>query len=241
MPGLARSMVFTVVMFGSVLPWSIVVCLGRLFGEDFSYRLIRMWARGILWLCSHLCGLGYRVEGQENLPSSSSIVLLKHSSAFETIAQIVIFPQQSWVLKRELTWVPFLGWALATARPISINRGAGRQAVAQVIAEGLERLQRGRWVMIFPEGTRVPSGETRKYGVSGVALAQAAGRPVVPVAHDAGDYWPRRGVCKRPGTVTFRIGPAIDAGARDPRDVNAEVQAWIEREVAEIRALPRRH
>lgn len=232
---LARSLLFTVLMFLSVALWSVVVVCGRVFGYAVAYDLIVSWARWILSVCGKICGLRYVVEGIENLPGENSIVLLKHSSAYETIAQWVLFPRQTWVLKREVLWTPFLGWAVAGVRPIAINRQAGRRAVEQVVAQGRERLAEGLWVMIFPEGTRMPPGQTRKYGVSGALLAVEAGKQLVPVAHNAGDYWPRRGWLKRPGTVIFRIGRPIDPAGRDPREVNAEIQQWIETEVSAMR------
>jgi len=232
---LFRSVIFTVLMFLSVLPWSIVVVAGRLSGYPASYALVVMWVRGIFWLLSKLCHLNFRVEGTGNIPARNSVVLLKHSSAYETLAQFFLFPRQCWVLKRELLWAPFLGWAVAAVRPIAIDRGAGQQAVSQVLTKGKARLEEGDWVMIFPEGTRMPPGETRRYGLSGVLLAQEAGRLLVPVAHNAGDYWPRRGLRKRPGTVTFRIGPPVDPAGREPRAVNQEIQNWVEAQVAELR------
>ncbi len=234
---LVRSVVFTVLMFISVLPWSIVMVIGRLGGYPVAYALLIVWTRAAFWLLQHLCGLNYRVEGSEHIPTHKAVVLLKHSSAYETLAQFLLFPgYQCWVLKREILWAPFLGWAVAAIRPIAIDRGAGHHAVAQVLAKGKARLDEGHWVLVFPEGTRMPPGETRRYGLSGVLLAQEAGRLLVPVAHNAGDYWPRRGWRKRPGTVTFRIGAPVDPAGRDPRQVNAEVQAWIEGQVAELRA-----
>lgn len=232
---LARSLLFTVLMFLSVALWSIVVVCGRLLGYPVAYALIVRWADWILRLCEKICGLRYVVEGIENLPVENSIVLLKHSSAYETIAQWVLFPRQTWVLKREVLWTPFLGWAVAGVRPIAINRQAGKRAVEQVIAQGRQRLAEGLWVMIFPEGTRMAPGQTRKYGVSGALLALEAGKLLVPVAHNAGDYWPRRGWLKRPGQVIFRIGKAVDPSGREPREVNAEIQEWIEAEVAAMR------
>jgi len=233
---LVRSIIFTVLMFLSVLPWSMVVVAGRLSGYPASYALVVMWARGIFWLLNKLCHLNFRVEGAGNIPQQNSVVLLKHSSAYETLAQFFLFPRQCWVLKRELLWAPFLGWAVAAVRPIAIDRGAGQQAVSQVLTKGKARLDEGDWVMIFPEGTRMPPGETRRYGLSGVLLAQEAGRLLVPVAHNAGDYWPRRGLRKRPGSVTFRIGPPVDPAGREPREVNQEIQNWVEAQVAELRS-----
>lgn len=232
---LLRSVLFTVLLFASVLPWSLVVVVGRLNGYPTAYALVVRWVRGVVWLGKVLCGLDYRVVGQEHIPAGACVALLKHSSAYETLVQFLIFPPQTWVLKRELTWAPFLGWAVASLRPIAIDRAAGQQAVAQVLEQGRARLADGLWVMIFPEGTRMPAGETRRYGISGALLAREAGRLIVPVAHDAGDFWPRRGWHKRAGTVTFRIGPAVNPAGRDPRDVNTEVQRWIETEVARLR------
>ena len=238
---LARSLLFTALLFLSVAVWSIVVVIGRLWGYPVAYDLTVSWARWILAVCEKIVGLRYVVEGMENLPRENSVVLLKHSSAYETIAQWVLFSRQTWVLKREVLWTPFLGWAVAGVRPIAINRQAGRRAVEQVVAQGRQRLDEGLWVMIFPEGTRMPPGETRKYGVSGALLAIETGKLLVPVAHNAGDYWPRRGWLKRPGTVTFRIGKPVDPVGRDPREINTGIQQWIETEVAAIRSAASRH
>jgi 1-acyl-sn-glycerol-3-phosphate acyltransferase len=152
----------------------------------------------------------------------------KHSSAWETIAQVVVCPPQAWVLKREIMWIPLVGWAINFLRPIAINRSAGATAVNKIVAQGKERLASGAWVVIFPEGTRVRDGETRKYGLSGALLASRAGCSVIPVAHNAGKFWPRRGWLKKPGTIQVVIGPPIEAAGRDPRSINADVQQWIE-------------
>jgi len=234
--GWLGSVVFTSLMFISVPPYAMVVVFARLFGKRAAYVTSCGWCAAIIWLAKVLCGLDYRVEGRENLPEEPCVVLIKHSSAYETFAQFLILPRQSWVLKRELIWTPFLGWALASMHPIAINRKAGQSAVEQVVEQGKARLADGLYVNIFPEGTRMPPGETRRYGLSGTLLAQRDNRLIVPVAHNAGDYWPRRGLRKRPGIVRFVIGPPIDPANRNPRDVNAEVQAWVENKVAELRA-----
>lgn len=234
--GWLGSLVFTSLMFLSVPPYAMIVVFSRLFGKRAAYATSRSWCAAMLWLVKVLCGLDYRVEGLENLPKQPCVVLIKHSSAYETFAQFLIIPRQCWVLKRELIWAPFLGWALATMHPIAINRKAGNSAVEQVIEQGKARLAEGLYVNIFPEGTRMPPGQTRRYGLSGTLLAQRDNRLIVPVAHNAGDYWPRRGLRKKPGTVRFVIGPPIDPADRNPREVNAEVQSWIENKVAELRA-----
>jgi 1-acyl-sn-glycerol-3-phosphate acyltransferase len=230
-----RSVVFTTLMFISVALYSPFVVAGRLFGKPAAYAVAREWSRCVMWMCKTICGIDYTVEGRENIPSQTGVVLMNHASALETIAQFDLFPRQCWVLKRELMWVPFLGWALAALHSIAINRNAGRTAVRQVIDQGKARLDEGLWVIIFPEGTRMRPGETRRYGVSGTLLAEEAGRLIVPVAHNAGDFWPRRGLRKKPGTVRFCIGPPINPAGRDPREVTTEIQTWIENKVAEIR------
>lgn len=181
-----------------------------------------------------LCGLWWEVEGQENIPDVPSVIMIKHTTVFEAYAQLTIFPPQAWVLKRELLWLPAFGWGLAAMKPIAIDRGAGVRAVQQVVEQGKDRLANGIWVTIFPEGTRMPLGQTRRYGISGALLAQEAQVPVVPVAHNAGDFWPRRGLKKEPGRIRFCIGPPINPGNKTPRDLNLEVQAWVESKMQEI-------
>lgn len=231
------SLIFTLWMFLSVGIFAIAVLLAGMFRYERRYAIAVAWAQLMMRSVKLLCGLDFVVRGRENITSDAAVYLLKHSSAFETIAEIVIFPRQTWVLKRELKWVPIFGWALMLLKPIAINRGGGRRAVNQVVRLGRERLHEGINVMIFPEGTRVRHGETRRYGMSGAALAGGAELPIVPVAHNAGLFWPRRGVMKHPGTVTFVIGEPVFVGDRDIREVNAQIQQWVE---AEIEQMPGR-
>ena len=232
----AGSMAFTAYLFVSVLPYSCWVLLtAPLTPRAHAWRVARSWAGTVIAMLRILCGLKHRVEGTDNLPDQPAVVLMKHSSAWETIAQLILFPKQVWVMKRQLLWVPFFGWALAVFSPIAIDRGGGRQAVEQVLRQGQERLAEGSWVMIFPEGTRVAPGERRRYGLSGALLAAVAELPVIPVTHNAGDFWPRRGLLKRPGTIRMVIGPPIEATGRSPRDVNRDVESWIEATLEEIR------
>ncbi len=236
---LIRSLIFQVWFFGSAVVAGAMVLVLAPLPYERRFGVARGWGRSMLWAGRFFCGLEYSIEGRENIPDEPSVVLCKHSSVFETYAQLVTFPRQTWVLKRELKWIPLFGWGLALLRPIAIDRGAGRRAVTQVIRQGRERLREGTWVTVFPEGTRVPAGETKKYGISGAALASEVGCPIVPVAHNAGDFWPRRGLTKRPGHIRFCIGPPIDPAGRPPKEINAEVQAWIEGKIAEISAACR--
>ncbi len=229
------SIAFTTYLFVSVPAYAVVAFGAVLVPGVAAFSAARAWARSVLGALEQLCGLSCHVEGLEHLDRENCVVLLKHSSAWETIAQFIIFPpRQTWVMKRELLWVPILGWALMLFKPIAINRQGGRQAVEQVLEQGQQRLNEGYWVMIFPEGTRVPIGQKRRYGISGALLASTSGRPIIPVAHDAGRYWPRRGLLKRPGTIRLVIGQPIAAAGKEPRVLNAEVEAWIDAKLAEF-------
>jgi 1-acyl-sn-glycerol-3-phosphate acyltransferase len=192
------------------------------------YRIISGWSRLIIQLSRVLLRIDWRVEGRENLPGRPAVILSKHQSAWETMAFQLIFPPQVHVLKRELLWIPFFGWGLALMSPIAIDRSRGVAALRAIARRGRERLAQGFWVIVFPEGTRVAPGERREYQLGGAWLAAAAAAPVVPVAHNAGLFWPRNAFLKRPGTVTVRIGPAIDTSARDPKTINAMAEQWIE-------------
>jgi 1-acyl-sn-glycerol-3-phosphate acyltransferase len=222
------SVLFTLVLFVSVPIYGTVALLTAPLPRRSTYAVAVAWVDSMFWLLRVLCRLDYRVEGREHLPTRNGIVLLKHSSAWETLAQIRIFPKQTWVLKRELMWVPILGWVLWLLNPIAIDRRGGGAAVQQVLDQGHARLTEGFWVMIFPEGTRMPVGETRRYGMSGALLAAAEGLPVIPVTHNAGYFWPRRGWLKKPGTIRLVIGPSIATRGVEPRVVNEQAQRWIE-------------
>ena len=160
----------------------------------------------------------------------------KHQSTWETLALTQIFPPIVWVLKRELLWVPFFGWGLAMLDPIAIDRGAGRRAIKQIIAQGRKRLAKGRWIVLFPEGTRMPPGEKGRYHAGGGILARETDAPVVPVAHNAGEFWAKRHFIKRPGTVRMVIGPPIEIDGRSSGDITQQVEDWIETTMERITA-----
>jgi 1-acyl-sn-glycerol-3-phosphate acyltransferase len=198
------------------------------------FALVPSYARTMVWLLKFFCDVDIRVEGAETLPDGPCVVLLKHSSIWETLTQLMVFPRQVIVLKRELMWIPILGWALASMKSISINRKAGRSAVKQVMEQGKQRLAEGTWVMIFPEGTRVPKGRMGRWGHSGTLLAVEAGVPVIPVAHNAADHWPNDQLTKTPGTITMRIGPTIQTRGRTADDVAHEARAWMDQAMVEL-------
>jgi 1-acyl-sn-glycerol-3-phosphate acyltransferase len=231
---LSGSLFFTVFLFVWTFVYAIAFVLAcSVLPFPRRFLLARVWAASLLWVLKWSCGLDYRVEGAP-LPEGCHLAFWKHSSSWETLAMMVLFPRQVWVLKRELLWIPVVGIGVQQMHAIAIDRKSGHTAVAQVIEHGKERLLEGDWVMIFPEGTRMAVGETRRYGVSGTLLAIESERLIVPVAHNAGDYWPRRGLMKKPGTVRVVIGEPVSAAGREARELNEEIQRWIE---ATVKAL----
>jgi 1-acyl-sn-glycerol-3-phosphate acyltransferase len=229
-----RSLVFTAYMMVSALLFGGLMSLLFWSPHRTQFAIARTWARHIFWVLDKVCGLTFTVEGRERIPAGNHIVMSNHTSAWETIAQFLIFPPQVWVLKRELLWIPLIGWGLWLLRPISINRGAGHRAVNQVLEQGKARLADGLWVIIFPEGTRVVAGETRRYGVSGALLATETGKFAVPLSHNASDFWVRRGILKKRGTIRVIIGEPIPSLGKDPRVLNEEIRQAIEAGLARI-------
>ena len=229
-----RSLLFNLLMWLSVLVYAPLTLLTFPLPYPLRYRFISLWARLQVYLARVLCGIRWQVEGREHLPKGPAIILAKHQSAWETLAFQELFPRQTWVLKRELLWVPFFGWGLALMKPIAIDRGAGRKAVMQVIEQGKERLEDGIWIVVFPEGTRVMPGQRRRYGIGGAALAVETGYPVVPVAHNAGSFWPKRGFLKRPGTIRVIIGPTVHTRDKTAEEIIQRVEEWIETTMAGI-------
>jgi 1-acyl-sn-glycerol-3-phosphate acyltransferase len=223
-----RSALFALALVLVTPPYALVALATFPLPRMARYRIISGWSRLVVWLAKVLLGIGWRVEGGENLPSRPSVILSKHQSAWETMAFQLIFPPQVHVLKRELLWIPFFGWGLALMSPIAIDRSRGMAALRAIAKRGRERLAQGFWVVVFPEGTRVAPGASKDYHPGGAWLACASGALVVPVAHNAGLFWPRNAFLKRPGTVTVRIGPAIDPADRDPKAVNELARTWIE-------------
>ena len=231
---LLRSLIFSLGSLLSLLVMAPVSMLTWPLPFAFRFRVISQWARFNVWWLGLTCAVRYEVIGRENITAENGIVLCKHQSTWETLILQQIFPLQVWLLKRELLWVPLFGWALALLEPIAINRGAGRKAIQQLIEQGKHKLAQGRWVVIYPEGTRTAPGKRGRYALGGAILAEHSGYPVVPVAHNAGEFWPRRKFIKRPGTIKLVIGPAIETKGRKAQDINAEVEAWIEGQMEQI-------
>jgi 1-acyl-sn-glycerol-3-phosphate acyltransferase len=229
-----RSLLYNLVMLVTVLVYAVLMMFTVVLPFRRRYRLITAWPRFQIWLAKYLLKIDYRIEGREHLPSGAAIVMAKHQSAWETLALPSLLPTATFILKRELLWIPFFGWGLSLLKPIAIDRGAGQAAMDQVVAQGRARLDEGIWVVVFPEGTRVPPGQQRRYKRGGAVLAAQTGYPIVPVAHNAGHFWPRRGFIKKPGTVRVVIGPVISSKGRGADEILRDAERWIESKMREI-------
>lgn len=222
-----RASAFQLGMWLSTLIWAPLSLLTFPLPPLWRYRFITQWTRFNLWWLAVTCGLRYRVRGAEHIPLQPVVVLAKHQSTWETLALQRVLPPHTWVLKRDLLWIPFFGWALALLQPIAIDRGSARRALRQVLEQGRARLRSGRFVVIFPEGTRVAPGHSRRFGAGGAQLALEAGVSVLPVAHNAGTFWPRRQFVKRAGVIDVVIGPVIETQGRSADAVTAQAEEWM--------------
>jgi len=223
-----RSLIFSIGMILATVILATPCILTILIPYRWRYRYLNMWHRFVLWWLEVTCGVHYEIEGMENIDGiDPAIVFCRHESTWETLALTKFFPPQAWLLKRELLWVPFFGWALWVLEPIAIDRKAGRKALNKVIEQGKDRLGKGRWVIIFPEGTRLQPAQTRQFGIGGAMLAAKSGTSVIPVTHNAGEFWPKRGFIKHPGTIHVVIGPAIQTEGRKASEINREAEAWM--------------
>ena len=223
-----RSLLFYIGMIVAVLIFAPLSLLILPLPYQQRYQIMTKWGLFVIWWLKKTCNLTYQVHGLERLPNTAAIVLSKHQSAWETIAFQQIFPTQVWLLKRELLWIPLFGWSLATLKPIAINRRRIHQSMQHIIEQGKQRLAQGLWVVIFPEGTRVALGQQQRYGIGGALLAAQSGYPVVPVAHNSGQFWQPRGFIKRPGTIQVVIGPLLESTDKSAKEINLLAQNWIE-------------
>tara|TARA_B100000745_G_scaffold219679_1_gene146335 strand:+ start:731 stop:1438 length:708 start_codon:yes stop_codon:yes gene_type:complete len=229
-----RSLLFYI---GQIISTILIAPIGIIaFPLDFKkrYYLITRWAVFNLWWLKICCNITYEIKGKDNIPGKPCIVMSKHQSAFETLALQQIFIPQVWILKKELLQIPIYGWGLASMQPIAINRDSTIKSFRQIADQGCERLQKGYWVIIFPEGTRVAPNKKKKYLPGGGMLAEKSGAQVVPVAHNAGRLWSRNSMIKKPGLITIKIGPVIESENKNAKEITDEVENWIEKEVGEL-------
>lgn len=229
-----RALLFYIGLFALTVPFSLLALILIPLPSVTRSRWVSGWADCVLWWLKVTCNLSYQVKGREHIPHSASIILCKHQSAWETIALQSIFPPQVWVLKRELLIIPFLGWALWAVGSIPIDRSSGREALKKLVNHGKDRLKRGLWVVIFPEGTRTAPGARGKYHIGGAWLASHSNSNVVPVAHNAGRFWRKSSILKYPGVIQVVIGQPIDTTGLKPDAVNKLVEEWIETEMQSL-------
>jgi len=223
-----RSVLFVAGQTMTLVFFSVFGQLLRPFSFKARYHFMHFWARFCLVWLRLTCGVRYEIHGQDNIdPEHAGLILSRHESTWETLALQKIFPRQAYVLKRELLKIPFFGWGMALLNPIAIDRGAGRKALNQLVSEGKSRLDAGDWVVVFPEGTRMPPGKLGKINAGGSLLATKAKAPVYLVAHNAGTCWPKNSFIKRPGLIKVYISPALDISEMSASEINQQAEAWF--------------
>jgi 1-acyl-sn-glycerol-3-phosphate acyltransferase len=233
------SLAFVCTMFISAVYLSIIATILLPFSFKVRYRFINYYSRLNLWVLKNLCRIDYRVEGIENIPANEScIIFSKHQSALETMMVQIIFPSLTFVVKQELLWLPFFGWGLRAIDPIAINRKAGRKAISQIVEQGVKRLNKGISIVIFPEGTRSQPGTKLPYKKGGAILASQSEHRVIPIAHTAGEFWPKGFLSRQTGTIVMSIGPAIETKGKKAENIMYEAERWIETKMKEISTIP---
>jgi 1-acyl-sn-glycerol-3-phosphate acyltransferase len=237
-----RSVLFLLFQAVTVVPYGILCLLMAPLPLHVRYRVTTGWPRIVLWAARVICGIRWQVKGWENLPNGPAVLLSKHQSTWETFFYISYMPKElCFVFKRELLWVPFFGWGIGLLKMIHIDRSQGRDAFESVVQQGQRKLDEGRWIIMFPEGTRIPRGRRGKYKSGGSRLAIRTAAPVIPLAVNSAACWPKRPWIKRPGLITVSIGPPIASDGLSPDQLSTEVEHWIEAEMRRIDPDAYRH
>lgn len=229
-----RSALFILYVWLSVPIATLIFLLAYPVPYQYRSKFIAFWSRISLATLGFLCNLKFDISGQENIPDKPCIIFSKHQSTWETMALQLLFTPQVWIIKRELLWVPFFGWTLASMKSIAIDRSSGKKALKQIADQGTNRLQEGNWVIIFPEGTRTRPGQKANYKIGGAMLAKKSGFDVLPIAHNAGEFWPKGQFLKKPGVIKMVIGPAITTKGLSSKQINDAAEQWIESTVDQL-------
>jgi 1-acyl-sn-glycerol-3-phosphate acyltransferase len=230
-----RSALFLLFQAITVVPYGILCLLMAPLPLHVRYRVTTGWPRLVLWAARVICGIRWQVKGWEHLPNGPAVLLSKHQSTWETFFYISYMPRElCFVFKRELLWVPFFGWGIGLLKMIHIDRSQGRDAFESVVQQGQRKLDEGRWIIMFPEGTRIPRGRRGKYKSGGSRLAIRTAAPVIPMAVNSAACWPKRPWIKRPGLITVSIGPPIASDGLSPEQLSTAVEHWIEAEMRRI-------
>jgi 1-acyl-sn-glycerol-3-phosphate acyltransferase len=232
-----RSSLFLLVMTFSTLVWVIPSLLARLLPYKICFSIVSGWCLFNTLAAKYICGIDYKVEGLDNIPDQPCIIMSNHQSTWETLAYPSIFPTLAWVIKKELLYVPLFGWGIASTQPIALDRKQGKKALKQLIRDGREKLSLGRFILIFPEGTRIPYGESRRLKAGGFVLAKQTRADILPVAHDAGRLWPRQGFLKQPGTIHVKIGKPYSTEGLSTDEICEKYATWLEETKKEIANL----
>ena len=231
---IVRNLLYWVVFLTLTPLYSLLAIAMLPFPRVLRHRVVTTWTPLMLWWLRVTCGLKFEVEGAAHIPTQPAIIASQHQSGWETMALQLIFPRQVWVAKKELAWIPFFGWGLAAVSAILIDRNSRTKAHQQLINQGQDRMKDGFWIVIFPEGTRMPPGQLGKFKQGGARLALSLDVPTVPVALNSGTLWPRNAFLKYPGTVEVIIGPAILPAGHSADSLTQAVEQWISAQQAEL-------
>ena len=229
-----RSLLFMLILLLVTPPYTLLVILCRPLPHHMRRQSVVPWVNFVIWLVKHVLGIPYRLLGAENLPMRPVVVLCKHQSAWETLMLQEVFKDTVFVWRKEIKYLPFFGWALASIPMIETDRSASKLSLKRLVEQGRDRLDNGYTVIIFPEGTRSQPGSKNRYKGGGALLAVETGTPVVPVALNSGEFWGRNALFKKCGVVTVSVGPAIDPAGLSASEVLARAENWIEAEMARI-------
>ena len=227
-----RSILFYIGYISTLVPYtSLCIIIGLFIPVKARFRYFVIWNRFSIWWLKVTCGVKFEVVGKKNIPSKSFVMLSNHQSPWETIFLYYFFQPLAATLKKELLYIPFFGWTLALLKPIAIDRSKKRQARKMILSQGKSRLDNAISVLIFPEGTRVDPGQDKAFSSGGATLAIESGAKILPVAHNAGEFWPAHKFIKTPGTVKVIIGEPIDTQGREPRELTEQVRVWIKQAI----------
>jgi 1-acyl-sn-glycerol-3-phosphate acyltransferase len=230
-----RSLAFMLIIIVVTIVWACVCLPAAPLPYNQRYYVTSRWNVFVIWLAKSLCGIQYQIKGWENLPDAPAILLCKHQSAWETIFLLCKMPRPLvFVFKKELIYVPFFGWALGLLRMIPIDRNKAKDAFASVVEHGRKRLADGQWIIMFPEGTRIPVGKKGQYKGGGTLLAVETNTVVIPIAQNSGECWPKNSFIKKPGLVTVSIGKPLSPEGMTRTELMQKVENWIESEMRVI-------
>lgn len=230
-----RALGFLAFQVVTVVPMSFLCLMMAVVPRETRYRITVAWPRMQIHAARWLLGIRWQVVGTEHLPDGPAILLSKHQSTWETLFYPAFMPRElCFVFKRELLFLPFFGWGIALLDMIHINRKRGSDAFEEVVSQGTTKLAQGRWIIMFPEGTRTRAGSQGRYKSGGARLASRTGAPVIPIAVNSGEFWPRKAFLKSPGLITVSIGPPIASDGLSADELNRRVEQWIEGEMRRI-------